>query len=672
VIKGLNLLASLTPPDAAQPQPAPADDPAVFAAALVAALGLQQPVQVTVVPAQPLAPDAETTDGEEQDAEGETTAAAQAPVEGEDEGETVTPVVARITPDPDAVEESETFDRIPVGTNSRAPRPAAPVAAVKGEARPVQLERVSEEPAVPVLMQQPKQPGEDIKVADEAAVPVPTPAPQGEMAATPEGRANGEHDVRLTHVSHKRKEEQATASDDVAAMVIDRPVVTAPAAAAVAAPVAPPLTVVPDAPMSESQPPAPLPEVVATEPARERAPNATLAQAPSPAPPGGKAPPQSLQERTARAMAENVRVGRQLAELLGEETITALKLELGTPRAAGEKPAPVPHQVTAAEEHSPQLPSAMPSAERAAPVTGAVAPREDLAPKADRRTVPGTFAREAIEPVIARPFAREPVTITPLTARSEVVRMVANASLAASPNLTQTEGNPAVAKAPAPSVTPSLPDVRQELPVPGARSRRGTAEEPEGRTSRESGTSADASPSSMAAASHQPANKPADTPENGRVSREARNLPSHDSTEQKAAGSADRVTLQVADDEGRQTRIRVSVTGSQIRAVITPPDGTSARQLEQRMDQLHATLVRQGFTDPKVVVRTAPDAANDAAALAGAGSGGNQERSTVPAGRDQPAGDQRQGRGQREQDRGDGHRHPQGHSRGRDPRDRRR
>ncbi|HMV32427.1 MAG TPA: flagellar hook-length control protein FliK, partial [Gemmatimonadales bacterium] len=120
----------------------------------------------------------------------------------------------------------------------------------------------------------------------------------------------------------------------------------------------------------------------------------------------------------------------------------------------------------------------------------------------------------------------------------------------------------------------------------------------------------------------------------------------------------------------RQTRIRVSVLGDQVRATILPPDSTSARQLEQRMDELQAALVRQGFTDAKVSVQAGrgegalPWGASQAVAP-------NELRSS--SGTDQPPGDQRQGTGRRDGERqGDGQRHPHQRPRERDPNDRRR
>lgn len=149
---------------------------------------------------------------------------------------------------------------------------------------------------------------------------------------------------------------------------------------------------------------------------------------------------------------------------------------------------------------------------------------------------------------------------------------------------------------------------------------------------------------------------------------EARNLPKEGEEWQRAAGLADRVTIAVADDDGRQTRIRVAVLGQQVRATIVPPDGDSARQLERRMDDLTAALERHGYVEPKVTVQLAADARS---VWTAAGHGGRTETG-IPHGTEQPAGDQRQGSGRREQERqGDGQpRHSHGRPRQRDPDDR--
>ncbi len=150
---------------------------------------------------------------------------------------------------------------------------------------------------------------------------------------------------------------------------------------------------------------------------------------------------------------------------------------------------------------------------------------------------------------------------------------------------------------------------------------------------------------------------------------EARNMPDRAETKERPAGLADRVTLQVADAEGRETRIRVTVQGDQVRAVILPSDQESARHLERRMDDLQAALVRQGFADPKVSVQS-PSTAGSQVAW-GAGAGGAQGENASGRGTDQPAEDRGQGSGRQQQERGgDGQRHPQQRFRERDRDDR--
>lgn len=215
-----------------------------------------------------------------------------------------------------------------------------------------------------------------------------------------------------------------------------------------------------------------------------------------------------------------------------------------------------------------------------------------------------------------------------------------------------------------PESAPNIPASRQELPLkePGLR---GT---PRGESVR---TEADESvPSSTATAISAGSGEPMKRLEGlagGPESREARNLPKESTEVPRAAGLADRVTVTVADENGRPTRIRVAVVGEQVRATIVPPDGESARQLERRMDDLTAALVRRGFAEPRVTIQAAAEAGP-----VWAGAANTVRTEEVPRGTEQPAGDQRQGSGRREQERqGDGqHRHPQGRPRQRDPDDR--
>jgi hypothetical protein len=149
---------------------------------------------------------------------------------------------------------------------------------------------------------------------------------------------------------------------------------------------------------------------------------------------------------------------------------------------------------------------------------------------------------------------------------------------------------------------------------------------------------------------------------------EARNLLDSTDARERPAGVADRVTLAIADADGRQTRIRVVVLGDHVRAVIQPPDGEAARHLERRMDDLQAALVRQGFVDPKVSVRVA---GTEAASPWSVATPGGSSDAPPSRGTDQPPGDQRQGTGRRDQERQEqGGQHPQRRSRERDPEDR--
>jgi hypothetical protein len=213
-----------------------------------------------------------------------------------------------------------------------------------------------------------------------------------------------------------------------------------------------------------------------------------------------------------------------------------------------------------------------------------------------------------------------------------------------------------------------LPSDRQELPDASAPTKRETEASDARDLAATDAASDSRSSSSSLAGGHLERSAESGTSSRDAAPREARNLPGRDRNGDPPAALADRVTLQLTDADGRPTRIRVAVLGEQIRAVILPPDNESGRQLERRMDDLHAALVRQGFVDPRVSVQqSAPSEA-----AAGWVAGG---RADVPGprGAEQPAGDQRQGSGRREQQQqGEQQRHPQGRSRHRDPEQRER
>lgn len=728
MINGLGLFAALGSPEPDAAPPPQAGDPALFAAALVAALGLKQPVQVVEPVDAPVMEQEVPAEGDDASADGETPIATQVVSETEEPQESAPVIHARVTPDAEAEKESKTLGAVlraagkhetpkteRVEPNTKAATDKAPV---KGKI----VDRISEEPAlpanepvtgklkpgkaVPVVADQAQAAAADKQVASattEAEAPLKIYVIDSEPAAETAGadapkvekkRSVDDAELKKTALLSA---EHWSAPQDAAPMILPPAPQTLEAAARSDAqssettsehtaqePMAAPRTEsssISNVPLKANQGSTPNDSLRAEQGSATRQTDVTVTRQDSDGVEKHSAPvvpPQSNEERTSRAIAENTRLGRQLAEILGEAEVTEFKVQLAPRRASKTPQATTPATPKLSDIDDAPAPVVW---QRVLPtksgdtISGQMLPQEPGRSPRHQAAPEGTFAREAIvpQPLIQQGQA-EGITLSGVTSRSEIVRMVANASRAISPNLAQTEATPAVAKQPAPSITPSLPVGRQELPDAEPVRAEASGEDPKQRAAREADASDASSSTSAASANYSTANTPRGSAPDTRDVREARNLPSHGSTDEPAAGSADRVTLQVADDEGRQTRIRVSVTGNQIRAVITPPDNASARQLEQRMDQLHETLVRQGFADPKLVIRSAPESVSDAATMASAAQGSHDVRSAGPAGKDQPAGDQRQGRGQgqREQDRGDGHRHPQGHSRERDPRDRRR
>jgi hypothetical protein len=216
-----------------------------------------------------------------------------------------------------------------------------------------------------------------------------------------------------------------------------------------------------------------------------------------------------------------------------------------------------------------------------------------------------------------------------------------------------------------------LPALRQELPVTNMRTTR-DAPQPAERARDRGDTASDAGNGvvPLSGNTREAATRGEARARDAQTS-EARNLRDDGTESGRPAGIADRVSLKVSDAEGRETRIRVSVIGDQVRAVLQPSDGESAKQLERRMDDLQQALIRQGFTDPKVTVQAAATRGETGTSWAAA-TGGPSE--PAPSrGTDQPAGDQRQGSGRRESGRdGEGERHPQQRNRERDPQGRRR
>jgi len=373
-----------------------------------------------------------------------------------------------------------------------------------------------------------------------------------------------------------------------------------------------------------------------------------------------------------RAMIENSRLAGDLAEVLGPAEITEFEVTLArrspAPRGnvefrSGEAPRPAGLGALA-RAVAEQLPDA--AAAPATPVQARTRPSQSHdsgahgASGAARRVQSPPAASVAGSAVVSDGPA------PPAAPRSAVAPLTVAA--AATENPAPAPASPAPGSASA----PSLPVSRQELPGPeSTRPARRSDSSPAERAD-----AAAASDASTAASAFSPglSERPVRSGTEGlaRPAGEARNLPDEGSAGHRPAGSSDRVTLQVADADGRQTRIRVAVLGDQIRAVIVPPDPASARQLERRMDELQAALARQGFSDSRVSVQRSGGGGHES--LAGAAwTAAGESRTEMTSGREQPAGDQRQGRGQREQDRsGDGSRHFQGRHRERDPQGRRR
>ncbi|HXW97619.1 MAG TPA: hypothetical protein VEI47_08545 [Gemmatimonadales bacterium] len=138
----------------------------------------------------------------------------------------------------------------------------------------------------------------------------------------------------------------------------------------------------------------------------------------------------------------------------------------------------------------------------------------------------------------------------------------------------------------------------------------------------------------------------------------------------RPAAIADRATVQVADVDGRLTRIRVAVLGNQVRAVISPPDSEAARQLVSRMDELQAALAKQGFADPRITVQGAEPDRSTVMPLGAPSPVAGPTANSTSRGTEQPPGDQRQGSGQQGQQRGGSRQNPQQRSHQRDPEDR--
>ena len=218
---------------------------------------------------------------------------------------------------------------------------------------------------------------------------------------------------------------------------------------------------------------------------------------------------------------------------------------------------------------------------------------------------------------------------------------------------------------------PDLPAPRKELPSQPSRGPQSSSEPRRESLARETAPSVTPNASSTISGLRDAALTTRAATDSESAQAEARNLRGGMPTETRPAGVADRVTLQVQDDDGRETRIRVAVRGDQVRAVIQPPDAEAARQLSGRMEDLQAALTKQGFVDPKVTVQAASGGSDRLGVVAaGAPVSTTPTTSTSSRGREQPSGDQRQGTGQQGQERGSGRQHSRHESPKRDPMDR--
>lgn len=341
---------------------------------------------------------------------------------------------------------------------------------------------------------------------------------------------------------------------------------------------------------------------------------------------------ESSSDSVRQVQVANARLAAQLAQLVGDRNVTDFRVQLSKTR----------REPDATGEPAAKLPT-----DSSAPVVAQPLGKAPLVSKGER---------PLDQPVAVDP--RPTKTETPIRVERQTVTSNRLLDLSDDPKIA------APLRAAREAAGPIVPVPRKEIPATSQSEKKSEVVQPE--RSRPRNDSASDSP--VSASNPGPGRTESLTSrssssgpeENG----EARNLPQEGPGNDRPAGSADRVTVQVSDSEGRQTRIRVSVLGDQVRAVIVPPDSESARQLEQRMDDLQTALARQGFASSKVSVQQAGENAveRNGASLATLASGA--EGKAGSPGREQPAGDQRQGRGQREQQHpGDGHRHPNGRSR---------
>lgn len=690
-ISPLGLLAPAEPAQGAAPT---VDDPAAFFAALVAALQILQPPPGPE-PAPVVAPPPEG--GEDEAGEGTETGPEEPPGPA---AETVQPVSGEAIVLGEAIEVDQVTAR-PV-VFAPATRGKAPPDIDQGDPRPPRLDVSSSEPATPhQLRERPAAP-----VTNEVT-PTVIPGFVGETEPTlpsvPERQASP---ARAEAVPLPPRSEPPSVKTVVSrverleppAMPVERPASEATSAEAPSAagrvapaPTAAPPAEIPLAPNEVARPRARrLAErenrtqgVAADAPPRQldvaAAPPMQLPQVvipmmprveplPLPAAPEGTSPPAPMRPADPApaaplpgelldhwSQAGNARLASQLAEIMDGLNVTDFKVTLGRKVAA-------PPSVTAAG-HSPDPAPAVAESPRPAPPPEARLTAAPMSPALFPRPAAASPERAEARAPAPQPGATPtgPLVSTP---PRPAPRVVASEPGTGSVELPVELPIALPRRAQERPVAPTLPVARQELPPVGLGRRHEAAPEPARPRERPEVPSAPAASASGSNTGPVEGSGSGSEGSGTGGTREARNLPQPESDTERPAGSADRITLQVRDGDGRPTRIRVSVVGDQVRAVITPPDGESARQLERRMDELQSALARQGFAALKVSVQAAVEHGSEGMAGAGLATATSDTRPTP--GREQPAGDQPQGRNPRDQQSPGGGQQRQSHGRSRD------
>jgi hypothetical protein len=130
-----------------------------------------------------------------------------------------------------------------------------------------------------------------------------------------------------------------------------------------------------------------------------------------------------------------------------------------------------------------------------------------------------------------------------------------------------------------------------------------------------------------------------------------------------APRTADSATVQLTDEQGNSTRIRVSVRGELVSARILSSDPGVASRIEGGLNELQKVLGSQGFSDTRVTVQSAVAPNERAAAGLGVSLATAAETPGNTRGPETPTEDRRQGSGGRDLDRQADQRQGQSHGR---------